>query len=129
MVRRLLKKSCKRCGKPFFTYELEKIFCNDTCESRFKYDEHFGYKDYLKENPCYCENCNEFLDIKGAKIQKFCDERCKKQFDKKQRAIASEGKPKKKIKGIPYEVLNMIEEKKRVFGDHEWMYKKNRDKI
>jgi YHS domain-containing protein len=129
MVRQLLKKSCKRCGRPFFTYELDKTFCNDICEARFKYDEHFGVEDYLKENSTYCENCNELIELKGVKSRRFCNEYCKKQFDKKQRSIASEGKPKKKGKGLPYEVLNMIEEKKRVFGDHDWLYKRNRDKI
>jgi hypothetical protein len=129
MVRQVLKKACGRCGKPFFTYELEKTFCTNTCEVRFKYDKHFQIKDYLKKNTNYCENCNEFLDIKGSVTMRFCDEHCKRQFDKKQRAIASEGKPKQKKKGIPYEVLNMIEEKKRVFDDHDWLYKKNRDRI
>jgi hypothetical protein len=130
MVRHLIKKACKRCGKPFLTYELDKIFCADTCEGRFKYEEHFGIKDNLKENFTYCENCNDALDLKGIKSQRFCNDYCKKQFAKKQRSIESEKNPKKKIKGrIPYEVLNMIEEKKRVFGDHEWLYKINRDKI
>jgi len=31
---KLLKKNCAFCNKPFLTYELDKFYCNDVCQTR-----------------------------------------------------------------------------------------------
>ncbi len=136
MAPQTLKKNCKKCGKAFFTYELDKIYCTSTCEAQFKYNEHFGYQDKHKLNETNCDQCGDLLSVRGSVKMRFCNEFCKKQFDKEARAkksmekkLQETEKPKHKGKRLPYDVLNKMAEKKRVFEDHGWLYQNNRDRI
>lgn len=131
-----LKKNCKKCGKAFFTYEVDKIYCTSDCEAKFKYNEHFGYEDHHKLNETNCEQCGDLLSVRGRIKMRFCNDMCKKQHAKEERAkisfkksLEESGKPKKHGRRLPYEVLNKIAEKRRVFDDHEWMYRTNRERI
>lgn len=136
MAPQTLKKNCKKCGKAFFTYDVDKIYCTSDCEVKFKYNEHFGYEHKNKINETNCEQCGDLLGTRRGVKTRFCNEFCKRLNGKEERAkkslensLKDSDKPKKKVKRLPYEVLNKIAEKKRVFEDHSWLYKTNRDRI
>lgn len=132
MAPQILKKNCGKCGKAFFTYETDKQYCTQMCEAQFKYNEHFGLKDKHKLNETNCEQCGDLLQIRGSVKMRFCDEYCKRQHGKEVRAkksLETSDKPRKHGRLLPYNVLNKMAEKKRVFEDHDWMYRNNSNKI
>src|SRR3954462_1008624 len=103
-----LKNSCDYCGKSYLTYEADKIFCNSTCEGKFKYNKHFRLIDRRPITETNCEQCGELLSIRGVREWKFCNELCRKQNKKDERAkksMESPTKTKKPVKRLPYEVL------------------------
>jgi len=135
MAPKLLKTNCKFCLRPFFTYEAEKIFCNHKCELKIKRDE-FREKKGLKiietkVHESHCLYCNELIIIADAqgRPRKWCGEICRKLDGKKARAEISNKTDKKKVNLLPYDVLNKIAEKKRVFDDCKYRYQYNRPRI
>lgn len=124
-----VKKQCERCNKPFLTKELDKKYCTDVCEKKHQYFLITGRKDKIKQ--CYrnCKQCGEISPHNSH----FCNENCRRLFKKnkrisKNKELFVEDK-KKNIKKLPYDVLNKIEEKKRIFDDSWWHYNKNYQRI
>ena len=131
MAPSLLNKYCKRCEKSFFTYDDSMVFCNHTCEVRYKYYEKFPNQDKSKIKEGNCHYCKEQIIRRGVTHLKFCNEHCKKKFVNQENRKRSLGNPKtaSKRKKVSYEELNRRAEHKRVFEDHSWLYRHNRDKI
>lgn len=126
----VLRKNCTHCGKVFLTHDEEMEFCNSTCKHRQKYNEHFGLRQ-PKRISVSCTFCGEEIRTvprrQGKEENRFCNSQCRRGYDKRQRDAESNSKEKKSrtdhIKKIPYEVLEKMEEKKRVFDDrHAYWY-------
>lgn len=125
----VLKKICPHCGKSFLTREEDMVYCNTLCEARKKYNEHFGFKEHKKISAT-CAFCGDEVRSTRSGVKKnankFCTAQCRKGYAKRQRDIESNSKDKKPhVQGnkLPLEVLNKIEEKKRVFDDkHAYWY-------
>jgi hypothetical protein len=138
MAPSLLNKYCKRCEKSFFTYDDTMIFCNHTCEGRYKYFERYPKQDKSKIKEGNCYYCKEPIKRRGVAHLKFCNEHCKKKFINQENRKRSLSNPKTALEGslgnpkrkkVSYDELNRREEHKRVFEDHSWLYRHNRDKI
>lgn len=83
----LLKKICKNCGRPFFTREKDKLFCEIKCEDFFKdgikilYNPESGSVSFLNTNR-KCKNCGKILEQRlkenkfNFEIRKFCSVSC-----------------------------------------------------
>jgi len=127
----VLKKSCKRCGKPFFTYENDLEFCNDDCRAKYDYSIKLNKPELLKVNSSNCAYCREPIDLRGKCTQKFCNSLCRKNFKNKESRDKRSKNPKPKGTGkkLSYEELNRRAEYNRVFDDHDWIYRQNRNKI
>jgi len=126
----VLRKNCTHCGKVFLTYNEEMEFCKTTCQHRHKYNDHFGFKQ-PKQVSVPCVFCGEDVRIPngGGSTGKnrFCNSQCRKGHEKRVRSAESNLKTKKPNRGnpnkMPYEVLEKIEERKRVFDDkHAYWY-------
>lgn len=127
MPRDLFKRNCEHCGKNFLTYEKDKVFCKSTCEGRHHYNEMLG-KDQPKKTLNYCAHCgDEVHSPQGvSKGNRFCNSICRKEFGKKELILVANARPMKKRgakRALPYEVLNKIAEKERVFDEkHAFWY-------
>lgn len=124
-----IKKECKRCQKPFLTKNKELEFCNTECESKYKYAQHFKITEKAKFPTGNCKQCGETT----FQHNHYCNEHCKKLFAKNKRIAKNKEifvKDKKSnLKRLPYDVLNQIEEKKRIFDDSWWNYNRNYERI
>lgn len=125
-----LKKHCERCNKPFLTKDLKMTYCNVDCENKDRYYKHFNLKDPKRLVESICIQCGEISSSNGAY---FCTKHCEKAYNHKKKVESSKddfiADRKQHRHRLPYEVLNQIEEKKRVFDDSWWRYKINREKI
>jgi hypothetical protein len=125
----VLKKNCKRCNKSFLTREEDMIYCNTDCEMKNKYYAHLNKKDPIKKVQNLCAYCGDICTYQG----KFCNKFCSKNFEIEKKTQRSKedflNEKKKPTHRLPYEVLNKMEEKKRVFEDSWWNYNRNRERI
>lgn len=136
MAPQLFKKYCAFCNKSFLTYENDKIYCNDKCINKQKYRD-LAYKNDWKIKYCQvkesrCEACSEIISVNDGRgrSRKWCNDACRKLAAKRKRMAVSNVTDKKKSgHPLPYEVLNEIEEKKRVFVDSKYRYQYNRPRI
>ena len=126
----VLKKNCLRCDNVFLTYENDKEFCTMDCENKHKYKRHFDLKDCAMERESKtCAFCHE-----NSGMHKFCNKQCTNAYYNAQRTLVRSKEnflkeKKKPLHRIPYEVLNQMEEKRRLRRDDKWLYRNNRERI
>lgn len=129
MAPAVLRKNCTHCGKVFLTHQDDMEFCNSTCKHRHKYNDHFGFKQ-PKQVDVACAFCGDAVRIPNGgneKRQRFCNNQCYRGYQKRQRDAESNVKEKKPNPGnpnkLPFEVIEKIEERRRVFDDkHAYWY-------
>lgn len=121
------KKNCKKCNTVFLTRDKDLEYCNSDCQHRQAYEEHFNVKKFSSRKTQPCWNCGD------ESTSKFCNNHCLLAYDKKQTLKNNKkvflADKRKNCKLLPYDVLNKIEEKKRVFDDSWWHYNKKRERI
>lgn len=83
----LLKKNCKNCGRPFFTREKDRLFCELRCQEFFKDGIKVCYRpesinvSFLNTNK-RCKNCGKILEQRpkenksNFELRKFCSVSC-----------------------------------------------------
>lgn len=127
MARQLHKKYCQRCNRSYLTYEENLLFCNSDCEHKYTYEKIRGFDPNLtkKQNICAC--CGDECTAK------FCNTLCRNTFLRKKTTKNSQetfkADKKKNCHKLPYDVLNKIAEKKRIFEDSWWNYNTNHNRI
>ena len=127
MAPQKLKKNCEYCSKAFFTYNPEMKFCNTDHEDKHEFNKKYykNQKYYLNQYPC--KQCGEL-----SSAEDFCNEHCKRNYRKDQTTKRSKEtflKEKQNGKRLSYDVLNKMEEKKRVFEERWWNYNRCRERI
>lgn len=128
MVRPVIKKCCPKCDRVFFTKDTEMTFCSTTCEVKKKYNDQIG-KITSHPHLKHCMVCGELNS------RKVCSKKCEsvlrreKTLKNNKELFLKSGEKYKNRKLLPYEVLNKIAEKRRVFDDDWCHYKHQRDRI
>lgn len=127
MAPQKLKKNCEYCNKAFFTFDTEMKFCNTDHKGKYEYNEKFNIIQKYYSNTHPCKQCGELSTAKN-----FCNKHCERNYGKDQTTKRSKQtflREKSTRKLLPYDVLNKMAEKKRVFEERWWNYNKCRERI
>ncbi len=129
----LYQKQCPYCLKKFKTFESEKEYCNDECKAHEIYDSRYYDKKNIKQRVANRKLIQKCIECGGETLnRKICSHDCRtiywKRMEKQRKDALPKIEPKKRRK-LPYEVLNMIAEKKRIMEDSASLYRINRERI
>lgn len=129
----LNENQCPYCLKKFFTYETDKKYCNDECKAHEIYDSRYYDSKNIRERVANKNKIQRCIECGSETLnRKLCSHSCKTIYEKKMKKQIRDSLPKtepKKRHKLPYEVLNMIAEKKRIMEDSASLYRRNREKI